>query len=139
MNHIVRIGITALVALVPTVVPAQRAADAEAECYKLVGHVSARECLGRHEAESATLVEKAERDLLVSLRQESKDPGDASRAVEALDLSARQYKLYRKSQCDLVASLALGGNSATDRRLLCQIDLDKRRVADLTRELHHGI
>jgi uncharacterized protein YecT (DUF1311 family) len=59
-------------------------------------------------------------------------------SAEALKQSSRQFLKYRKSQCDLVASLAAGGNGAGDMRLNCIVRLNAQRVDEL-RRLMEGI
>ncbi len=55
-------------------------------------------------------------------------------ALSAFDAASKQYAQFRKTQCEVPAKLAFGGNAADDRRLLCQIELDARRMADLARD-----
>jgi uncharacterized protein YecT (DUF1311 family) len=134
MNSIVRVSLSAVLILGSPVLPAQRSAEAASACYRSADHASALDCLTKYVATSSALVEKAERKALETLAKNSESPADLSRAIEALNASARQYQLYRRTQCEFVALLAFGGNGESDRRLLCQIDLDDRRVADLARE-----
>lgn len=51
--------------------------------------------------------------------------------VSAFEAAASQFLRYRQSQCEFQTSLAAGGNGAVDRRLLCEIDLNNRRIAEL--------
>jgi uncharacterized protein YecT (DUF1311 family) len=117
----------------------QRAPEAETACSSTTGHADARDCLIRRAAHAASLVADAERTFKTVLSTSAEDPIEISRAVTAFERASQQYDRYRKDQCDFVAALALGGNGASDRRLLCQIELDNRRVADLAQELNRGV
>ena len=95
--------------------------------------------LGRSAAESAARLKSAEVEFRAGLSKSTNQPAEIAQAVAAFDRASRQYRQYRKYQCDSVATLAFGGNGAGDRRLLCQIDLDTRRIGDLADERHRGI
>ena len=58
-------------------------------------------------------------------------PEEIARTLAAFEGASREYQRYRHEQCEYVASLAFGGNGAEDRRLLCQIELDRRRTSNL--------
>ena len=85
------------------------------------------------------LWEVASRNSLVAEEKRSREhlakvgevPDEVSRALAAFDEAAIAYQDYRKKECDYLASLAFGGNGAEDRRLLCQIELDRRRTSNL--------
>ena len=132
------VGLSAIL-LTAVSAQAQRASDAAAACYNLDGHASALDCLKHRETQSAAAVKEAERAFRAALTKSDEDPPQVSRAVETFEMASQQYQRYRQVQCDSVAALAFGGNAAVDRRLLCQIEMDGRRVADLAAALEHGV
>jgi len=109
----------------------QNSAFAEDQCFNLASHAEARACLDAHAKESALAVTNAENSLRSTLSNWDQEQQYKTRSISKLDTSATQFQRYRKAQCDLQASLAAGGNAAGDRRLLCHIALDEKRVAEL--------
>ena len=118
---------------------AQRSAPAEEVCSKLAGHADSRACLEHEAAHSLALVEAAEQSFREFLLKADETPGAAARTLAAFEDASREYWRYRRRQCDFLAALAYGGNGAGDRRLLCLIELDTRRVADLRAESKSGV
>jgi uncharacterized protein YecT (DUF1311 family) len=122
--------------LVPIAAAAQRNAEAE-KCFDSGGHGEARACLERRAADSAKEVSRAE-VLAVAVLEHWDQENDYRRcSVLMLKQSQTAFIGWRKAQCDLQWSLAAGGNGAGDRRLLCEIELSKRRVAELQRAMSH--
>jgi uncharacterized protein YecT (DUF1311 family) len=115
-------------ALLPLSCFAQRDAAAATSCYARVGHAEARACL---EIKATTALQEmitAERRLADAMKDWDTTGNSAqARLKEANELHRR----YRLAQCDLQVAAANGGNSATDRRLLCLIELDQRRALEL--------
>ena len=56
---------------------------------------------------------------------------ERQRATRELAKASRLFAQYRDSQCRWQAALAFGGNGATGRQLLCAIELNDRRAAQL--------
>ena len=114
-----------------TAVVGQRSGWAERSCFHAVGHADLRACLegwAKVSANALAAEEKSSREYLATVDQV---PDDVSRALAAFEDASQAYRIYREKECDYVASLAFGGNGAGDRRLLCRIDLDRRRASDL--------
>jgi hypothetical protein len=113
---------------------AQRSSSAEDSCSRAADHVGYRTCLealAKASLNSLALEETSTRNFL---SKADETPEDIARALAAFETALQDYLHYRQTQCDYVASLAFGGNGAGDRRLLCQIELDRRRTANLKSE-----
>jgi uncharacterized protein YecT (DUF1311 family) len=110
---------------------AQRSRWAEEACSKAVGHAESRVCFERWAALSLNSLVAEEKASRKSLAKADETPEDVARALAAFEDASQEYRHYREKQCNFVASLANGGNGAEDRRLLCQIELDRRRTANL--------
>ena len=122
-----------LLSLLPLV--AQAASPAAEQCFNLPSHAEARACLESRERESAAVVGRTEEAFRVALASWDQEPSFKSRARANLDASVETYRRHRAAQCELHASLAAGGNAASDRRLLCAIELNEERVAQLQSEM----
>ena len=115
---------------------AQRSEGAATTCYKRESHVEQIGCLAELERKAQADMVAAEQALLGSIRASSEDPSTIQRVTQQLEKAFVEYQTYRTTHCDAIAALALGGNAAPDRRMLCHIELDTRRVADLKAEGH---
>lgn len=104
---------------------------AEDQCFNSASHAEARACLEARAKESALAVKNAENSLRSTLSNWDQEQEYKKRSISKLDTAAIQFQRYRKAECELQASLAAGGNAAGDRRLLCCIALDEKRVAEL--------
>jgi uncharacterized protein YecT (DUF1311 family) len=104
----------AIAACLPAV--AQRNESAASNCYMQPSHAEARDCLTLKRQESEATLRKAE---------------SAALKPHELQLASRKFAAYRHAQCEWQAALADGGNAASDRRLLCEIELNERRAAEL--------
>lgn len=113
---------------------AQRSSEA-AKCYDTSGHADARECLERMAVRAEATMRTAEASFRNALKVADEDASDKERALASFNAASVAYLRYRSIQCDQNATLAFGGNAAGDRRLLCQIDLDTRRTADINRQI----
>ena len=122
-----------------TVASGQRARGAESSCYKHPSHVEATRCLERHAQHAAAALDSAERTLRGAVAARDEEKSEKERELAAFDDAAARFREYRKQQCTFVASLAAGGNAALDRQLLCEIELNHARAADLTRDNPHGV
>jgi uncharacterized protein YecT (DUF1311 family) len=109
----------------------QRNSNAEEKCFRLDSHAEARTCLEASEKESAVLLGRAEVAFRSALTQWDEVPQIRDQALAAFDDSIVAFRHYRKTQCEVQASLAAGGNSANDRRLLCLIELNMERTSQL--------
>jgi uncharacterized protein YecT (DUF1311 family) len=105
----------------------QRNAEAE-ECFSLDGQAAALACLEtRYQASEVALrEEEVACDKAINAWDESTQVRRRTRA--ALQDTARKFRDYRSSQCDLQAALASGGSGAPHRRLMCAIELNEQRI-----------
>jgi uncharacterized protein YecT (DUF1311 family) len=115
---------------------AQRSESAAAECFKRGSHPEQRECLLERERKADAGRAAAEQTLLDTIRASGEDPSTVQRVTDLLAKAFTEYQAYRAIHCDAVASLALGGNGESDRRMLCHIELDIRRATELKAEGH---
>ncbi len=120
------IGWSLLFAFSP--VHAQRNAEDEKLCFEQESHAEARACLEARSASSARAVRVAEAQLVDAIARSDQQDDDKRPAEALLAASAKSFTRWRQDQCDFQAALAFGGNGAGDRRLLCRIELDRRRV-----------
>ncbi len=124
-------------ALVLLAIPchAQRSTQSEAACFALGSQADARYCLDARAKQSDADLKNAEAKFALAI--EKWDQESAYKiATKRLNATARAaYKKYRQEQCDLYVSMAGGGNGAGDRKLLCYIELNRRRIADLNGQL----
>jgi len=114
----------------PMLAAAQRSAQAETTCLALPGHVDARNCLLTEAAKSDGRLEQAERDLRKAVGKWQEDESYKRTVLAAQKRAHAAFLRVRSAQCDLQAALAAGGNGANDRRILCRIELNDRRVAE---------
>jgi hypothetical protein len=117
----------------------QRSASAGAACYKSSGHADARSCLERRADASARRVRAAEQSFLAVLAKTDQEPEDIAAALAAFKAASRDYWQFRKTLCEVPAKLAFGGNTASDGRYLCQIEMDERRAHDIERDQAAGL
>jgi hypothetical protein len=110
---------------------AQRSSPAEKLCIAKQSHAEARACLEAEAEATARSVQDAESSALAALDRWNEEPNYKSNSAAALRESSKAFAQMRSVQCGYLASLAAGGNGAGDRRLLCEIALNERRVADL--------
>ncbi|MEJ0098808.1 MAG: lysozyme inhibitor LprI family protein [Pseudomonadota bacterium] len=121
--------------LAPAAGLAQRSESTAETCYSVGGHADAKECMEKRAAQSAGEVRKIEAEFRKALAKTDAEPSEKHRTLAAFDASSKEYTRYRRAQCEVRAALAFGGNSASDSRWLCQIELDARRVADIRRAI----
>lgn len=110
---------------------AQRNLSASTECYKSGGHADARNCLEQKAEQSRANLHLAEESLKIFLASWDQEQQYKSDAANWLVKSSSLFDQYRQSQCELQASLAAGANGASDRRLLCIIELNEKRSLEL--------
>lgn len=126
-----RNAIIAAALSLPMLAVAQRSAKAEATCLGLLGHADARSCLIAEAAKSDGRLEEAERDLRQVISNWQEDEIHKGNALAAKEQAHAEFIRARSAQCELQAMLAAGGNGANDRRLLCRIELNDRRVEEV--------
>jgi hypothetical protein len=122
-----------LLSVLPLV--AQAAGPAAEQCFNLSSHAEARACLESLEVESAALLGRTEQAFRMALYSWDQETPFKTRARATLATSVEMFSQYRAAQCALQASLAAGGNAASDRLLLCAIQLNGQRVAQLQNEM----
>lgn len=110
---------------------AQSSEMAVAQCLKLPSHAESRACLEAKVKESDSILDHTETAFLSTLTHWDEEAQYKSRSVTQLQASVSKFAQYRESQCEFLSSLAAGGNGAGDRRLLCHIGLNQRRIAEL--------
>jgi uncharacterized protein YecT (DUF1311 family) len=120
----------------PSSVVAQRSSAAATACYKVEGHADARHCLEEKAKRSAADLDAEETALRTAL---TRSGDESARQLAAFDDAVKRFRQYRASQCSFVAALAAGGNAATDRRLLCEIDLNEARIFQLSTDHPGGV
>ena len=118
---------------------AQRNALADGICYKFRSHAEQRGCLEAQAEASENQLLAAEAQFRRFLGGWDTEAQWRSRALDAFEGSVATYRSYRDRQCELVASLAAGGNATSDLRLLCQIELNKARATYLAADSRGAI
>jgi len=113
----------------PMLAIGQRSANAETACLGLLGHADARSCLIAEAAKSDSRLQGAERDLRQAVKNWQEDESYKRTALAAQMRAHAEFLRARSAQCEFQATLAAGGNGADDRRLLCWIELNDRRVS----------
>jgi hypothetical protein len=100
-------------------------------CLKLDCHADSRACLERLANRSEQSLSNAKSSFLENLSQWDEEPQYKARTEQWLAKSDSTFKQYRRTQCELQASLSAGGNSAGDRKLMCLIRLNDWRITEL--------
>lgn len=126
-----RTAIITAALLMPMLAAAQRSAGAESACLGLAAHADARRCLISEASKSDDRLERAERNLRQALSRWQEDAGYKQYSLAAQEVASAEFLRARSAQCELQATLAAGGNGANDRRLLCRVELNERRVTDI--------
>ena len=112
---------------------AQDAAAAREECSAGGSHVEMRSCLLAKEDASASELRNAKEQMRKALRAWDQEPVYRKRSASEFDASVKQFGRYRQQQCELVASLAAGGNSQQDLRLSCLYEMNTKRTQQVQR------
>jgi uncharacterized protein YecT (DUF1311 family) len=113
---------------------AQRNAGADERCSRLPSHVEVRDCLESAARQSGQDLERAQRELSARLQQWQQEPEYKRASTEALRRATERFEQFRDAQCEYVASLSAGGNSASDRRYLCLVELNVQMTRHLESE-----
>jgi len=124
----------ALLAL-PSLAWAQRSASAEKSCHESLSHIEMRDCLEQLDAQSRRDVAEVQKELSAALQRWDQEPEYRQATADALRLAISRFEQFRDAQCEYVASLVAGGNAASDRRLLCLIELNEQRARQLRSEV----
>jgi len=104
---------------------------ADEGCYERSSHAEQRECLVERTAESQTALEAAEASTRERIAKWDEEPSYRDKSLALLESSASAFRAYRSEQCESVASAAAGGNATGDRRLICEIHLNRERTRSL--------
>ncbi|HTT39405.1 MAG TPA: lysozyme inhibitor LprI family protein [Burkholderiales bacterium] len=110
---------------------AQRNAATEDACLRLPSHVEWRACFAAKFEQSNIELHDAEAAIEADIERWDFGPTYRARALAALREASASFARWRDAQCEFQATLAASGNGANDRRLLCAIELNQRRIADL--------
>ena len=129
--QIARVALLFLAACVSASASAQEAAAARQECSDGRSHVEMRACLQAKAQTSAGELRKAEDEMRRSLMAWREEPIHVKRSLSEFEASLKQFSRYRQQHCELVASLAAGGNGQGDLRLSCIYELNAKRMAQL--------
>jgi hypothetical protein len=125
--------LTSLLSVSPLI--AHTAGPTAEQCFNLPSHAEARECLESRERESVAVVGRTKDAFRVALASWDQEPRIRTQARANFDASVETFRRHRAAQCELTASLAAGGNAASDRRLICGIELNEQRVTQLQSEI----
>jgi uncharacterized protein YecT (DUF1311 family) len=117
--------------VMPAIAAAQRNAQAEQLCLHQGSQAEARTCLQAQAKLSADAVLAAERAALAALERWDQEPSYKARSKAALQASTQAFYRARHAECEFQATLAAGGNGATARRLLCEVELNRQRMGEL--------
>lgn len=108
-------------------------AFATEECAKAYSHVEQRHCLEVLAQKAETEVKNSQAQVLKRIENWDEDKNYKQESRKLLRESLARFKAFKRSQCELEASSAAGGNGAGDMRLDCQIRLDREYAAELQR------
>lgn len=129
MNRLQIVSVAALL-VVSASATAQRNKPAE-DCFSVGSQADARECLTKRFGISEAELKKSENAVLRLIKAWDESPSARDRSTKTFKASSIQFRHYRTAQCEMQASFAAGGTGTGHRRLLCAIDLNERRLADL--------
>ena len=101
------------------------------ECSSKGSHVEMRACLQTKANDSLNELRKAEDDMRKALAGWNQDTEDIRQSISRFDTSVKQFNLFRKLQCEFIASLAAGGNGQGDLRLSCIYELNENRITQI--------
>ena len=108
-------------------------AFATEECAKSSSHVEQRHCLAALAQKAETEVKDSQAQVLKRIENWDEDKDYKQESRKHLRESLARFKAFKRSQCELEASSAAGGNGAGDLGLDCQIRLDRAYAAELQR------
>jgi len=109
---------------------AQEAA-ARQECSSGRAHSEMRACLQARAEASTRELRKVEAEMRIALKAWREEAAFAKRSASEFEASVKQFSRYQHQQCELVASLAAGGNGQDDLRLSCIYELNVKRMVQI--------
>nr|WP_315468685.1 lysozyme inhibitor LprI family protein [uncultured Undibacterium sp.] len=120
-----------IIAFFSTAANAQGLTPQRGKCSKTDDHARERTCLIREAKNSQIKLDAAEEKFLQQLENWDEESGYKKRTKGLFLTAKKQRNQFRKTQCELLASLAAGGNGAGDMRLECIIELNTRGTDDI--------
>lgn len=121
-----------LLAAVLTLLALASHADTDKDsCSNLRSHAESRSCLEQTAKLSSQDLKKEEADLAAVIERWDEEKSWRQAITKALQQSSREFEIYRRYQCDFIATVAAGGNGAGDMRLECIIGLNQQRLKEL--------
>ena len=114
-----------------TYAAAQTNPPIETPCSRENSHAEQRTCLISENAKSERFLVSTEKNLIIALQHWDEDAGYKVRSITALKSASTSFRRMRTIDCEFQATLATGGNGAGDMRLICQIEFNMRRIAQL--------
>jgi uncharacterized protein YecT (DUF1311 family) len=99
------------------------------DCSAIETPVEQRECLETLATKTDGEVERIEGQLRSRIALWEQGPVHISRSLALFEQESVAYRAYRQTHCALLASSAAGGNGASDMRAVCEVDLDRDRIA----------
>ena len=132
-----RIFVMTILLLCSTTAQSQRNTEAEA-CFDVGGNADARTCLEAHFKKSEKALLVAESKAISEIKAWDESESVRSHSSASLEVSLKAFRSYRTKQCAFIASLAAGGTGTSHRRLLCEIELNKKQI-DYLQEVKNSI
>jgi uncharacterized protein YecT (DUF1311 family) len=121
-----------LTSLLPLAVKAQDAVEARQQCAASDrSHVESRACLQAKVDSSTSQLHHSEEEMIMALSTRDEEQSSKKRSLALFDSSVKAFVRYRAQHCELLASLAAGGNSAGDIRLSCFYELNQMRISEI--------
>ena len=128
----VQILVVALVLPISFSAPGQAAGKVEAKCGDLSPNTEIYGCINTEANGFDKKVIIKEAEIIKVLKEWNMDLEPKNAAIEKFKIAASQFKLWRKTQCNAKAALALGGSGSDPLYDLCRIDIDEFRLVQLT-------
>lgn len=125
------ISLGAIITAFSTAANAQVLKAQSGKCSKAGDHASERSCLILEAKNSQIELDVTEKKFLQKLENWDEESGYKKRTKGLFLTASKQHIQLRKAQCELLASLAAGGNGAGDMRLECIIELNTRRTDEI--------
>ncbi len=101
------------------------------DCWKDKSHVEMSACVVSLAQKSSKDLGSLEQELTTKIQNEGEEPRYIQSMKDTFVIGERSFKVYRTHQCNFVASLAKGGNSAHDLGTACMYQLNSERIKQL--------
>jgi uncharacterized protein YecT (DUF1311 family) len=112
------------------------AQEEEPDCKKPQGHLEIITCVGRSERESAQEMQATYQKLQQQYQSQTKLPKEyRQKRLNYLIKSQQAWLEYRSAQCQWIASEFEGGSMQPIAGISCQMDLNRQRIVDLSKDL----